>query len=264
MPSVTPEQHPPPPRGRPSNLIPPDPSKPRQECNCPSTGDQPAPSDPAAMENITPPHLAPSSPSPLPLIDPLEHDELHSQSIQSTQSPLQPGLIASTHPAPEPPASYAAFIGSLTREPTLEELALLYGLDIETLTTIAAAPEDSSEKRPALTEIATLKIVRTHLIDRRARIKFSGESFVAPLVRIPTRILSIDKERLMALERKGKERAHNYTYRHRNEIFRCPLPGCAGALVNIACIKPAMIARCRAYRNDPPIPFTFHVELART
>ena len=82
----------------------------------------------------------------------------------------------------------------MIRKPTLEEIALLYGLDMEALTTIAAVPEDSSEKRLANCEIATLKIVRTHLIERRARIKFSGESFVVPLVRIPTRILSIEKE----------------------------------------------------------------------
>ena len=251
-------------RPLPPNLSYSDSPHPYRNSSRPSTTDQPAPQNPAAKTNIDPPCLAPFSPPLTPLIDPLERDELRSQSIQSTQPPIPPDREAPARPVREPPASCAAFIESLHREPALEELALLYGLDMETLTTITAVPEDSSAKRLALAEIATLKTVRTHLIDRRARIKFCGESFVVPLVRIPTRILSIEKERLVALERKGKEKAHNYTNYHRNEIFRCPLPGCAGALVNIACIKPAMIAHCNAYRENPPMPFTFHVELART
>lgn len=47
-------------------------------------------------------------------------------------------------------------------------------------------------------------------------------------------------------------------------MIRCPIPGCAGPFVNIACIKPAMTAHCNAFRRDPQVIFTFRAELARS
>ena len=47
-------------------------------------------------------------------------------------------------------------------------------------------------------------------------------------------------------------------------MIRRPIPGCAGPLVNIACIEPAMTAHCNAFRRDPQVIFTFRAELARS
>ena len=88
---------------------------------------------------------------------------------------------------------------SLRAEIPVEELALLYGLDMEALTAAPELPTDNPEKRLAIAGIATLKNVRPYLVDRGARIRYSGESLVAPLVRIPTGVLSIEKERLATL-----------------------------------------------------------------
>ena len=81
----------------------------------------------------------------------------------------------------------------------LSDLAFMYGLDIELL---AAAGQQAQQNRMAdvaETELKTLKVVQKYLTDARAKIRFSGESFAVPLIRIPIRILSIEKDRLMAL-----------------------------------------------------------------
>ena len=68
-------------------------------------------------------------------------------------------------------------------------MASKWPLDMEAFQVASELPADSPEKRIATSEIATLKAVRTYLMDGRARIRYSGESFAVPLVRIPMRIL---------------------------------------------------------------------------
>ena len=80
----------------------------------------------------------------------------------------------------------------------------MYGLDLEAIATILEQAEDGARKQHATTELATLKYLRTYLIEKRAKIQYSGETSVVPLVRIPSRLLSIEEERIEQLERQGK------------------------------------------------------------
>ena len=73
----------------------------------------------------------------------------------------------------------------LKKEVRLEDLALMYGLDLEALSTAKEQAQDSPEKRMATAELTTLESIRGYLATKRQQIKYSGESFIVPLIRIP-------------------------------------------------------------------------------
>ena len=156
------------------------------------------------------------------------------------------------------------FSAQLAAPVELEEIALLYGLDVSALTLISQKSQSQQEQQAAKTELATLQSIQTYLTDRRAKIRRSGNNFLVTLGRITGRLLAIERTRLQTLEQQGKRNAYNYTDPRRGEVYRCPLPGCAGALVNLRCIRTAINSHCNVYRETRAISFTFKVEFAKT
>ena len=146
-----------------------------------------------------------------PLLDNDDRVHLHSQLLgRGTDNPNGPQsrLQQRTDHLPPP---YEMMTRKLREGVNLDEMALFYGLDKKALTTVAAQQKDTRQKRLAVTELTKLKCIRTYLTAKRAKILCSGESFVVPIVRIPSRILSTEKGRLAELESKGKKRARNFT-----------------------------------------------------
>ena len=162
------------------------------------------------------------------------------------------------------PGPYRVIAQCLMAPVQLTDLALIYGLDLEALTVTSNSSDHTPTVGAAVTELQTLKGIQKFLETNRPKIRYSGESFIVPLIRIPTRLLSIERDRLGVMERRGKRRAHNYTNPQKPEMFRCPIPGCAGSAVNLACIKAAMNSHCNVFHKDPPVVYTFHVEFARS
>ena len=134
-------------------------------------------------QTSTPP-LA-SSRSPPPILNDADRENLQQTRCSSASefpkrqgsTPTDPSL---KRPSPLP-TTVATLSNALRRPIQLGELAIMYGLGVEELNAAAQHPEDRPEKRAAITELATLKTVEKYLIDGRARIRYSGESSIAPL-----------------------------------------------------------------------------------
>ena len=200
----------------------------------------------------------------------LEHDErefltqiLAAPSMAPPRNQSAPRELPARRRETQMPEPFRVIAHCLADQVQFTDLALVYGLDLDVLTKTIQNTEHAPTANSAATELQTLKGIQKYLMTNRPKIRYSGESSIAPLIRIPTRLLSIEKDRLEALERRGKRRARNYTDHRKPEMFRCPISGCAGSAVNIACIKTAMNSHCNTFHKDPPVVYTFHVEFTK-
>ena len=119
-------------------------------------------------------------------------------------------------------------IEMLQKPVILAVLALSYGVELATIGEMAEGASEDSEKRAAESELETLKYIQKYPQTQRGNIRCAGGSFVAPLGRIPRRLLSIEKRRVGALLSSNHKRAHKYTDYAKGQVYRRPAPGCGG------------------------------------
>ena len=154
-------------------------------------------------------------------------------------------------------------IEALRRPISLEDMSLLYGVDLAALKKTSKEAMNPHEKQLAATELANLKAIRRYLSDQRGKIRNNGTNFLISLTRIPGKTLTVENKRFETLERQGKRKAYNYTDRRRGVVYRCSLPGCAGGIINMGCIRNALQTHCNIYHKVKGISLTFKVEMAR-
>ena len=157
----------------------------------------------------------------------------------------------------------AEFAQQLREEVTIPELAGVYGLDYSVLSKAAQEDGDSKEKQGAIAELKTLRGIRDYLEKARQNIQRTGNVFSVHLRRLPTRLLEVEQRRMDLLQRGGHVSRSNYTNKNKMEMFRCPLPGCGGAVLNSTKIRQAFRPHCNAFHLFPEIIFAFHFEMAR-
>ena len=156
------------------------------------------------------------------------------------------------------------FIRELKEPVAIDSLAKMYGVDLACLKASLAKETDSPEFRAANKEMQVLEGIKKYLTESRADVKQSGNVFHFKIPPLPCRILSIEQKRFENLLHSNHKNRHTYTNVGAGVLYWCPLPGCAGATLNQASVKRALLPHCRAYRNTESLRFVFNIETKRS
>ena len=157
----------------------------------------------------------------------------------------------------------ADFVKELKEPVSIQYLARMYGIDLCNLKASLAKESDSNEYRMAEREMQVLEGIQKYLKDARETIYRSGEVFHVKISPLPCRILSVEQRRFQNLLHSNHRSRHTYTNVGAGVLYRCPLPGCAGATLNQASVKRALLPHCRAYHNTDSLRFVFNIESKR-
>ena len=112
-------------------------------------------------------------------------------------------------------------------------------------------------------ELGPFKAIRKHLTTNRSRIRRYGDRFLVPLERIPGRLLEVGKQRIGVLKQQNRKRSHHYTDRTKGQVYRCPVPGCGGSVINLSCAGCAIPEHCNAFHRTLWVNLTYKIELGK-
>ena len=124
----------------------------------------------------------------------------------------------------------------------------------------AKQEENAAQKRSAERELSVLGGTASYLQQARNKIQRSGNVSYVLTQKIPSRILAVDKNRLDALLHGNHRLSHNYTDIRVGMKYRCPIPGCGGAIINQHSVKRALAPHCKVYRRTTAVRFSFYIE----
>ena len=145
-----------------------------------------------------------------------------------------------------------------------QALARVYGLDLSKLTELQTKNENDSATRSATRELNVFQGIVDYLETSRKQITRVGNIFQVKVPQLPCRILAIERIRLEARLHSNHKFKHDFTDVGVGFMYRCPLPGCGGAVLNQQSVRRALLPHCRIYHQTADVfRFTFHIEAKR-
>ena len=81
--------------------------------------------------------------------------------------------------------------------------------------------------------------------------------------KLPCRAVTVAKRRFGNPSHTDDRNRHKYTNNRESVLYRCPVPGRAGATCNQASVKRAFLPRYRAFRGSQNIRVAFNIESKR-
>ena len=152
------------------------------------------------------------------------------------------------------------FVRRLRAPAILEVLAQLYGEYLAHLQAVTSREGRTSGKRPATREILTPASIVDYLETWRGTVQHAGRGRSVTLPRLPRRSRAVEGDGWDALRGENPTCAHNWAAKMGGEMYRCRLPGCAGATLNQFRVRRAIPAHCDAYHKSLAINLTFRIE----
>ena len=136
----------------------------------------------------------------------------------------------------------------------------MYWIDPKKLDQLREEDEDSPEARSAVRELEVFGDIIKYMEKTREEITRDGNITHINIPQLPIRISSIEKKRFAATIQANHIFKRNLTRVSKRYMFRCPLPGCAGAPINQRSAKRALGPHCRMYHATGQMRFAFRAQ----